>query len=56
MKGFSGIKSRTANTQKLKLVELWVDGPIISYVRICVDPLGPKMVFFINYIRILGLL
>ena len=42
-----------------------MNGPIIGYVRICVDPLGggprgqfgpilgPKNVFFINYIRIM---
>ena len=42
-----------------------MNGPIIGYVRICVDPLrggprgqfgpilGPKNGFFINYIRIM---
>ena len=41
MRGFFRVKSRTANSQTLKLSshKLWVDGPKKGYVGIYVDPL-----------------
>ena len=41
IRGLFRVKSRTANSQRLKLMNiLWIDGPIAGYVKICVDPLG----------------
>ena len=38
---FFWLKSKTTNTQKLKrdIQKVYMDGPIIDYVRICDDPL-----------------
>ena len=41
IRGLFWAKSRTANSQRLKLMNiLWIDGPIAGYVKICADPLG----------------